>query len=112
VRGKYKAAFVLPENTETVLGECGWEFESEDYICVDVEFFLIDILKLRFSNCSHGIKYFVGENIEASIEFEDDSKNIKYIYFQIYHDQVAVLSEAFENAACMKGLQLFIPSER
>jgi len=110
MRGKYKAAFILPVNAKKILAESGWEFDSKEYISDDIEFFLTQELNLCFTESWQNTKCFSNENIEASIEYKEDKKHIRFIYFQIYHDEMASLKNAFFSSN-LKDTQLFIPSE-
>lgn len=111
MRGQYKAAFIISQGTVRHLGECGWEFEPKAYLPKEIKKFLTDQLKLEFSHQDFGIDYYVGESIEASIDY-GDSGNIaaEHVYIQVYNDQLQFLKEVFDGAVFNDELELFIPS--
>ena len=111
MRGQYKAAFILPQGTARHLGECGWEFETRVYLSKkEVTKFLTDKLKLEFSHQDFGIDYYIGENIEASIDYGDSGEDAEHVYIQVYNDQLQFLKETFDAAVFNGELELFIPS--
>jgi hypothetical protein len=109
MKGKYKAAFIIPIGTNKILGENGWEFETSNRLKEEVKEFLIDALRLKFLESYLQIDCYINENIKMSISY-DDQKQIESIYFQTYNDTLTVLSDLFLAGGSVSNLELFIPN--
>lgn len=110
MKGKYKAAFIIPAGAEKVLGEDGWEFESSSRLSLGVKEHLIDALELKFQESYLGIDSYIEGNVKMSV-FYDDESQIESIHFQLYEDALAVLSEVCQAGGIANEAELFIPPQ-
>jgi len=109
--GKYKAAFIIPVSSRKILEETGWEFDTEKRLPDEVLDFLTVALNMKFSEKSSGMSIYVGENMKATV-FYDDHGKIEHVYFQIFQKNEGVLSSAYQASPLTMCSELFIPSER
>ncbi len=110
MKGKYKAAFIIPIGAKKVLGEDGWEFETSSRLSSEINEYLVKALKLRFLESYLGIDSYVDDDIKMSILF-DDQKQIESIHFQLYGDALTVLSEVCQGGKISDEAELFIPHQ-
>ncbi|MBY0248872.1 MAG: hypothetical protein K2Q17_14510 [Nitrospiraceae bacterium] len=108
MKSTYRAAFIVPIGANKILGEDGWEFQTQKRITVVAKEFLISALKLRFLESYLGIDAYIGDNIKMSVIY-DDACQIESIAFQMYSDSVTVLSKAFIAGKLSNESELFIP---
>lgn len=108
MRGKYEAAFILPNGSKKILGEDGWEFDGAERISPDILDFLMNLLKLNLSENYLGMERYVGENLQATVVY-DDKRKIEYIAFQIYNEASQQLIEIFTNSNYKENNELFYP---
>ena len=108
MKGKYKAAFILPIGTKKVLGENGWEFETSNRLSLQIKEHLIDVLKLKFLESYLQIYCFMSEDIKMSVSY-DDKNEIENIYFQVYNDKLTMLTDLFIASGIANESELFIP---
>ncbi|MDZ4150440.1 hypothetical protein [Methylicorpusculum sp.] len=108
MKGKYKAAFILPVDTKKMLGENGWEFNSSNRLSLQIKDLLIDVLKLKFLENYLQIYCFINEDIKMSV-FYDDKNEIESIYFQVYNDRLTTLTDLFIASGIANESELFIP---
>ena len=111
MKGKYEAAFLIPLGASRHLAEDGWEFESKNYICKSVEFFLTDVLRLEFLKTDLGITYYANDTIQASIFYGESSENIEHVFFQVYKGCMEFLTKAFSVSELIEKVELFLPHE-
>jgi hypothetical protein len=109
MRGKYKAAFLVPAGAEKSLGDDGWEFKSEAGVSEDVKYFLTDILDLNYSKTKLGISYYESESVQASL-FYDEQGTIENVYFQVYGRDMEPIEKKFLESSFVGSLEFFIPS--
>jgi len=110
MKGKYKAAFIVPVGAKKVLGEDGWEFESSVRLSEEIKDYLIQSLRLSFLESYLGIESYVDGDIKMSVIF-DDQKEIENIHFQLYGGSLAVLSEACQSSRLSSKAELFVPQQ-
>ncbi len=108
MKGRYKAAFVIPIGTMKVLGEDGWEFEGSGRISSRVKDCLLEALKLKFSETYLRIDKYVGSNIQMSV-VRDVNDQMQSISFQMHGDALNALSEVFRVGELGNESELFIP---
>ena len=108
MKGKYKAAFIIPAGANKVLGKDGWEFESSVRLLEEIKDYLIQSLKLSFFESYLGIESYIDDDIKMTVIF-DDQNEIESIHFQLYGDSLAVLSEVYQNSRIFPKTELFVP---
>lgn len=108
MRGKYEAAFILPNGSKKILGEDGWEFEGAERISPDILDFLINLLKLNLSESYLGMERYIGDNLQATVVY-DDKRKIEHVAFQIYNDVSQQLIKIFTNSNYKENNELFFP---
>lgn len=110
MKGRYKAAFIIPTGAKKILGDDGWEFDSKNRLPGYVKDFLVDDLKLSFLESYLVYVVYANENIKASISHDEEGK-IDYVSFQVYGNNMATLSGAFRASLVAKDAELFVPSD-
>lgn len=110
MKGRYKAAFIIPIGAKRILGGDGWEFDSKNRLLDCVKDFLVDDLKLSFLESYLGFVVYANENIKATISHAEDGK-IDYVSFQVYGNNMATLSGAFRANMIAKDAELFVPGD-
>jgi len=86
MKGKYRATFVIPLDSERILGDMGWEFFSSDRIPQDIVRLLMTELSLTKSDAYLGMKEFAGENAKATVLL-DEQGQVEAIYLRAYEDR-------------------------
>ncbi|WP_248741942.1 MULTISPECIES: hypothetical protein [unclassified Pseudomonas] len=102
MRGKYKAAFIVPNGTAKTLGDYGWEFRGVGRISTEVITYLVGALGLKLVGEYSGIRKYVGEHAEMST-FLDEGNAVESIYFQFYNDSIPDLSGMFKESDFFQG---------
>ena len=110
MKGKYKAAFIIPRGAKKVLGEYGWEFETSKSVCSEVSEYLVNSLHLKLLEKYFGLDDYVNESIKMSVVY-DDYENIENIYFQLYEDALTDLLKVCQNVNALENVELFIPEQ-
>ncbi len=108
MKGRYRAAFIIPVGAEKVLGEDGWEFKLSSPISLEVSEYLIKSLGLRLLESYLGLDDYINKKIKMSV-IHDDIGCIESIYFQLYDDALTILCEVCESSEMPTGVELFIP---
>jgi hypothetical protein len=108
MKGKYQAAFIVPVESNKVLGEDGWEFESPARLSESIKDYLIQSLRLSFLDSYLGIESYVNDGIKMSVIF-DVQNEIESIYFQLNGDTLTLLSEICQGGRIPNEAELFIP---
>lgn len=108
MKGKYKAAFILPKGVKKTLCGDGWNFESSIRLPEKIKKSLIESFALEYSESYLGIDVYINENIQMSV-MNDDKSSIEFISFQIYGGEI----EPFKSKAnsLHESAELFIPNE-
>ena len=110
-RGRYKAAFMLPVPNEKILGDAGWEFQSDKRLPKDTEKFLLDSLKLKFVENYSGMSTYENDAVKATVIF-DDVGEIEDVCFKLYGMTKEQLSLHFQTSSLSSCAELFFPSEK
>ena len=108
MKGKYKVAFIIPVGANKILGEDGWEFQTSNRLSGDIKEFLVDTLKLEFSESYLGVDVYLNENMKMSV-IRDDQGQIESISFQLYEMTTTALSDVFQTNCMADKSELFIP---
>lgn len=110
MKGKYKAAFVIPRDADKVLSDDGWIFESSKRISDELKRYLIGYLQLMFLERYLGIEVYEKSGIKMSILL-DDNQQIESIYFQLVgeSDSLASLTDACKSYRNSSEVELFVP---
>jgi hypothetical protein len=104
----FKAAFVVPHGAKKVLGESGWEFDSQECLPASIRNSLVTAFKLQPLQSYLGIESFGNEKMKMSVIY-DDSHGIENIYFQLHGDGIMALVDYFNSCGLGGGCELFIP---
>ena len=110
MKGKYKAAFIVPVGANKVLREDGWGFESPNRLSEEIKDYLIQSLRLRYLESYLGIESYADDDVKMSVIF-DNKNEIKSIYFQLYGDTLSILSEVCQGGGISAEAELFIPQQ-
>ncbi len=108
MKRKYKVVFIIPIGANKILGEDGWEFETPNRLSAEIKEFLVDTLKLEYSESYLGIDVYVNENMKMSVICDDQSQ-IESISFQLYEMATTTLSDMFQTGILANKSELFIP---
>ncbi len=107
--GKYKIVFLLPLIVNKTLGEDGWEFIGTNRLDSSVLDFLTDVLGLIFAENYLDMERYVGENIQATVVYDNEGK-IEHIDFQLYDDdKYRQLCQTFASSDLKGNSELFVP---
>ncbi|WP_155920473.1 hypothetical protein [Methylobacter luteus] len=107
MKEKYKAAFIIPVDTQKTLGEDGWEFETSKRLSSELSVFLADALNLRFLESYADSGIYMNDNIKMTITY-DPNKLIEFVYFQLVGDALSTLKTVFARDI-FENSELFIP---
>lgn len=110
MKGKYKAAFIIPIGAIKALGGDGWEFETTNRLPAETKEFLVEALNLKYLESYLGIDAYINESIKMSVIY-DDQNQIESISFQLYDDAVTALSRIFRSSQIADQSELFIPGK-
>lgn len=109
MRGKYEAAFILPNGLKKILGKDGWKFKGAERIPSDFLGFLTNDLGLTLCESYLGMERYTGKNLQATIVY-DSEKKIEFVAFQIYNNESSLLINAFANSNHKGNNELFFPA--
>ncbi|GGJ06222.1 hypothetical protein GCM10007978_49800 [Shewanella hanedai] len=110
MKRKYRAAFILPANTNKELGDDGWEFESLERLSNKIMESLVEVLSLKFLESYLGIAVYTNTNVKMSIE-RDDQNLIEHISFQIYDSAMEGFKKKVKACPWYEQIDCFVPSE-
>lgn len=106
----FKAAFVVPHGAKKVLGESGWEFDSEERVPPSIKDSLVTVFKLKPLQSYLGIESYGDDKMKMSVIY-DDSHLIENVYFQLRGDAMMGLVDYFNSHEQTGGCELFIPDK-
>ena len=105
---KYQAAFIIPNGSNKILGDDGWEFKASCRLSDGIKDILIEQLKLGFLESYLGIDAYIGGDIKMSIVYDEKNK-IEHIFFQLHGDGLLLLSKLYQAYKIADEAELFIP---
>ena|SRR5689334_462294 len=111
MKTQYRAAFVIPRGAKKVLGESGWEFDSQNRLPDSIKDSLVSVLKLKPLQRYLGIESYADEHSMKMSVIYDDSHQIENIYFQLHGDALMRLVDYFNSQGLEDGCELFIPDK-
>jgi hypothetical protein len=104
--GRYAVGFLIPKDANRVLGDDGWEFESDSRVPLSIETLLSSVFSLRES--ASGYSSYEGSKIRADV-FKDKNGEIENIYFRFYESVPPELPDFLKVDEYSKNLEFFVP---
>ncbi len=104
--GKYSVGFLIPKDASRVLGDDGWEFESDSRLPSNIESLLETQFSLRESSSS--LSTYDGPSLKVNV-FKDECGEIENIYFRFYDDASPELPDFLKEVQSSNQLEFFIP---
>jgi hypothetical protein len=106
--GTYKAAFVIPPGTFSMLGDDGWEFEASGRLSPQLVEAIAAMFDLIKAHAYSGIVVYSGPSLKMSVVL-DDSGEIEHLSLQIYAGDVEKV-QADLLAITQDRADVFVPS--
>lgn len=104
----YRSAFVLPPGAKKVLGDSGWEFDSESRLPTSTKDSFVAAFELKPLECYLGIESFGSDNMKMSVTY-DNRHLIESIYFQLRGDALTALQDHINAHGSRRSFEFFIP---
>ena len=100
-----KTVFLLPEGSNKVLTDVGWEFASSTFLSEAVTQSLMDSLGLSLTEEFLGIQVYKNELLQANVQ-KSDMGSVEFIYFQC---DASFLAELKKELSKLTNAEIFIP---
>ncbi len=103
---RYSVGFLIPQNSSRVLGNDGWEFESDSRLPSIIESLLKENLSLV--ETSPDFSAYEGRGLKVSV-LKDQKGEIENIYFRFYDGVASELPGFLQPYQSNENLDFFIP---
>lgn len=104
MRRPYQAVFVLPSQTTKGLGECGWEFSSDNRVAPELLKSVVEALHLQERPSSLGLEVYEGDGLRLTAIF--DVRGIEHLFFQLRERSPGEVESAVKGAK----VEVFAPA--
>ncbi len=106
VMNQYSVGFLIPKDANRILGDDGWEFESNLRLPVNIE----SLIETQFSigESSSSFSAYDGPSLKVDV-FKDECGEIENIYFRFYDDATPELPGFLKEVQSSNQLEFFVP---
>jgi len=105
----YRAVFLIPLGATKVLDEDGWNFTSNERLPTSILAVLTQGLGFKILETYLGIDVYQCATMKANVT-HDEQGRIEFVDFQVFDGDVAIISNALEQAGLLGTVEIFVPS--